>query len=86
MFCAPTHFDKIIRKISYANSELTSRNNREKAIEMLKTITPDFCIEKSDDDKVTVRAKHNGKTILVDLQVEKSRINDIWLITMTPYL
>jgi hypothetical protein len=88
MPCAPIHFDEIVRRISYANSELIFRNNREKAIEMLKTITSDFCIESSSEDKVTVKAihKHSRKTIVVDIQVEKSRINDRWLVTMTPYL
>jgi hypothetical protein len=54
---------------------------------MLKAITLDLCVEKKiNEDKVTVRAKHDEKTIMVDIQVEKSRINDWWLITMTPYL
>ena len=87
MPCAPTHFDEITRKISYANSELIFRNNREKAVEMLKSVTLDLCVEKKiDEEKVTVKAIHNGRTILVDLQVEKSRISNQWLVTMTPYL
>jgi len=86
MPCTPVDFKRIVSKISYANSELLFRNTREKAVEMLKTITSDFCIEKSNEDKITVRAKHNKRTILVDIQVEKSRINNWWLVTMTPHL
>jgi hypothetical protein len=82
----PTHFDEIIRRISYANSELIFRNNREKAVELFKSITSDLCVEKKIEEKVTVKAIHSGRAILVDLQVEKSEINDWWLITMTPYL
>jgi hypothetical protein len=87
MPCKPIPFEKITRRISYANNVLVlvSKERREKALEMLKEITSDFCIEKSDGTKVTVRARHNGRTILVDLQVEKSRINDWWLVTITPH-
>jgi len=85
--CAPTPFEKIVRRISYANSELVLRNTRERALELLKSITSDFCIiENRSEDKVTVKARHNGKTIRVDIQVEKSRINDWWLVTMTVHL
>ena len=88
MPCKPIAFEKVTRRISYANNVLVfvaSKERREKAMEMLKEITSDFCIEKSDENKVTLRARHNGRTILVDLQVEKSRINDWWLVTITPY-
>jgi len=86
MPCAPTPFEKIVKGISYANSELVFDNTREKAAELFKSITSDFCLEKSSEDKVTVVAEYNKRTIMVDVQVEKSRINDWWLITMTPYL
>jgi hypothetical protein len=86
MICRPVAFEKIVSKISYANSELIPRNTRERALEMLKTITSDFCIEKNSEDKATVKAIHNRKQILVDVQVEKSKINNWWLVTMTPHL
>ena len=88
MPCTPVAFEKIIHRVSYANSELIFKNTREKALELFKSITSDFCLEKSSEDKITVKAKHGREKtiILVDLQVEKSRINDLWLITMTPYL
>jgi hypothetical protein len=85
MPCTPVDFKKIVNKVSYANSELMFRNTREKAVELFKTITSDFCLESSNEDKVTVKAIHNRKTILVDIQVEKSRINDWWLVTITPH-
>jgi len=84
--CTPVAFEKIVKRISYANSELVLRNTRERALELLRSITFDLCLEKSGGDKITVKAIHNGRTILVDLQVEKSRISDRWLVTMTPYL
>jgi hypothetical protein len=82
----PVSLEEIVKKLSYANNELIFKNSREKAVELFKSITVDLCSEKSSEDKITVKAIHNRKTILVDLQVEKSRINDWWLVTMTPYL
>jgi hypothetical protein len=86
MPCTPVDFEKIIRRVSYANSELTFRNTREKAVDLFRSITSDFCLEKSSEDKITIKAKHNNKTIRVDIQVEKSRINEWWLVTITPHL
>jgi hypothetical protein len=84
--CRSIPFEKLIGRISYANSELTLKNTREKAVELLETIVRDLCIEKANEEnKVTVKTIHNRKTILVDIQVEKS-INNRWLVTMTPYL
>jgi len=86
MHCTPVPLEKIVKKLIYANSELIFKNSREKAVEILKTMTSDFCIEKSGEDKTTVKAIHNRKQILVDVQVEKSKINNWWLVTMTPHL
>jgi N-acetylmuramoyl-L-alanine amidase CwlA len=82
----PVSLEEIVKKLSYANNELIFKNSREKATEMLKEIASHFCLEKSDGDKIAVKAKHNGKTVLVELQVERSKINDWWLVTMTPHL
>jgi len=81
----PVPFEKIVKRISHANSELVLKNTYERAFEMLKSITSDLCIEKNND-KIAIKAIHRGKTITIELQVEKSRINDLWLVTMTPYL
>jgi len=89
MHCIPVPLEKIVKKLIYANSELIFKNSREKAVEILKTITSDFCLENNNEDKVdkvTVKAIHDKKAVLVELKVEKSRINDWWLVTMTPYL
>jgi glycerol-3-phosphate cytidylyltransferase-like family protein len=86
--CTLVALEEIVKRISYANSELVLRNTRERAFEFLRSITSDLCLigEDRTEDKMTVKAKVEHKTILVDLQVEKSRINNWWLITMTPYL
>jgi hypothetical protein len=79
--CREIYFEKLVSLVNSANSELVFNNNYESAVRKLYETTRDIC-KLRDSNSITVRVKarnYSGK-MLVTLDVEKSELNNQYLI------
>ena len=85
--CKEITFDKLVSLISAVNSELVFGNSYENAVRVLYELTKDLC-KLRESKSVTVRVKarsmfgYYSSKWLVALDVEKSSINNMYIIVI----
>ena len=85
--CKEITFERLVSLISAANSELVFSNSYESAVRALYEITRDICKPRESRSVVVrVRARspfgYYSSRLLVTLDVEKSQINNMYLVVI----